>query len=208
MLDGDCVKRQIIARGLSAACTTPAPPGWLAGSFAMLSSSHSYLYVLFGTNHLPSDIFGETAGGTLQVGLFQANGSASVETITVFRTGTGDIRLRIPITRAMAIVTITLPLSRIAREGVLDGVVLQTGDTVAAAATSPKPARIDERRLVFTGAAQSGCHYRTADDDGCVMIPIDPFDHEVAVYTIALRPLGRDHFVPTGHRPVGGGSVR
>jgi len=94
----------------------------LAGSFAMLSPSHAYLYVLFGASRLPSDIFGETACRTLQVGLFRANGSASVETITVFRTGTGELRLRIPITRAMAISTIGLPLGRLARDGSdLDG---------------------------------------------------------------------------------------
>jgi FMN phosphatase YigB (HAD superfamily) len=196
MLDDDFVKTRIVARGLAAACTTLASPRWLAGSLAMVSPSHSFLYVLFGTNHLPSDIFGETACGTLQVGLFQTGGSASVETITVFCTGTGDIRLRIPITRAMAIVTITLPLGRIAHEAVLDGVVIQTGDTVAAAATSMNAVRIDEGRLVFTGIEQSGCHYRAADDDGCLMIPIDQLDEDFAVYTISLRPLGRDHSLP------------
>jgi len=199
MLDGAFVKSQIIARGLSATCTAPTPPTWLAGSFAMLSPSHAYLYVLFGANRLPSDIFGETACGSLQVGLFRANGSASVETITVFRTGTGDVRLRIPIARAMAITTIGLPLGRLAREGVLDGIVLQTGDTVAAATTSAKLVRIDENRLVFAGIEGAGCHYRASDDDGCAMIPIDGFEDDIAIYTVTLRPLNQDCLHPADH---------
>jgi len=165
----------------------------------MLSPSHAYLYVLFGANRLPSDIFGETACGSLQVGLFRANGSASVETITVFRTGTGDVRLRIPIARAMAITTIGLPLGRLAREGVLDGIVLQTGDTVAAATTSAKLVRIDENRLVFAGIEGAGCHYRASDDDGCAMIPIDGFEDDIAIYTVTLRPLNQDCLHPADH---------
>ena len=208
MLDGAFVRNQIIARGLSAACTALAPPTWLAGSFAMLSPSHSYLYVLFGANRLPSDIFGETACGTLQVGLFRANGSASVETITVFRTGSGDVRMRIPISRAMAITTIGLPLGRIAREGVLDGIVVQTGDTVTAAATHAKPLRIDEGRLVFAGIEGTGCHYRAPDDDGCLMIPIDPFEGDIAIYTIALRPLSHDRLLPAGRGDISGSGER
>jgi hypothetical protein len=189
MLDGALVRNQIIARGLSAACAGPTPPTWLAGSFATLSPSHAYLYALFGASRLPSDIFGETAAGRLQVGLFQANGSASVEAITVLRAGTGDVRLRIPITRAMAVTTIGLPLGRIAGEGVLEGIVIQTGHTVAAAANA-KPIRIDEGRLVFAaGIEGNGRHYRALDDDGCLMIPIDRFEHDVAIYTIVLRSL-------------------
>jgi FMN phosphatase YigB (HAD superfamily) len=200
MLDGTFVRDQIITRGLSAAFTALTPPAWLAGSFAMLSPSHAYLYVLFGASRLPSDIFGETACRALQVGLFRANGSASVETITVFRTGSGELRLRIPITRAMGISTIGLPLGRLAREGVLEGIIVQTGDTVAAAATSAKPVRFDEGRLVFAaGIDGSGCHYRASDDDGCLMIPIDRFEADIAIYTVALRSLSREHLLPTDY---------
>jgi hypothetical protein len=209
MLDGAFVRDQIDTRGLAAACTTLTPPTWLAGSFATLSPSHAYLYVLFGANRLPSDIFGETACRTLQVGLFQTNGAASVETITVFRTGTGELRLRIPIARAMAISTIGLPLGRLAREGVLDGIVVQTGDTVAAAAINAKLLRIDEGRLVFAaGIDGTGCHYRASNDDGCLMIPIDRFDDDIAIYTVALRPLSRAHILPADHSDARGNGER
>ena len=208
MLDAAFVRNQIIARGLSAACTAPAPPTWLAGSFAMLSPSHAYLYLLFGANRLPIDVFGETASGTLQVGLFQANGSASVETVTVFRVGTGDLRLRIPIARAMAVTTIGLPLGRLAREGILDGVMVQTGNTVTAA-TRAKPVRIDEGRLVFAaGIEGTGRHYRASDADGCVMIPIDRFEDDIAIYTVAQRPLNQGHRLPAGHGGAHGSGER
>ena len=38
------------------------------------------------------------------------NGDAAVETVTMFRTGLGELRLRIPVSRAMAIAMIALPL--------------------------------------------------------------------------------------------------
>ncbi|MCH3002765.1 hypothetical protein K3W91_14795, partial [Listeria monocytogenes] len=47
LLDANLINDCLIARGLSTACTAPAPPMWLAGSFAALSPSHAYLYTLF-----------------------------------------------------------------------------------------------------------------------------------------------------------------
>ncbi len=61
MLDGGFVRNLVIARGFSAACTASEPPMWLAGSFATLSPSHAYLYLLHGANRLPADVFGEDA---------------------------------------------------------------------------------------------------------------------------------------------------
>lgn len=109
MIDADFVRNQITARGLSAACTSAAPPMWLAGSFARLSPSHAYLYTLFGANRLPADVFEESACDTVQIGLFRANGEATLETATVHRTGLGELRVRIPVSRAMGIAMIVLP---------------------------------------------------------------------------------------------------
>lgn len=94
MLDGDFIRRQISARGLSAACTSTAPPMWLAGSFARLSPAYAYLYALFGANRLPADVFEESPSGPVQIGLFRAGGEATLETVTVHRTGLGELRVR------------------------------------------------------------------------------------------------------------------
>jgi FMN phosphatase YigB (HAD superfamily) len=195
MIDGDFVTDQMIARGIFGACASLAPPMWLAGSFAMLSPAHSYLYVLFGANRLPSDVFGETASGTIQVGLFRANGQASMETVTVFRTGSGELRLRIPIARAMAVSTIAVQLARFARQGIIDGVVIQTGESVADAAANPELMRVADSRLVYAGIERTGRHYHAPDDDGCLLIQTDRFDDEIAVYTIALRSLSHDRIL-------------
>ncbi|GCC47907.1 hypothetical protein chiPu_0031905, partial [Chiloscyllium punctatum] len=124
LLDANLINDCIIARGLSTACTAPAPPMWLAGSFAALSPSHAYLYTLFGANRLPANVFGEAQCGTLQVGLFGHDGQAALEPVSVYHTGLGDLRLRIPLSRRMAVATIALPLAKLTRHGMLHGITV------------------------------------------------------------------------------------
>jgi FMN phosphatase YigB (HAD superfamily) len=199
MLDGGFMRNLVIARGFPAACAVLEPPMWLAGSLAALSPSYAHLYVLYGTNRLPPDVYGETPCGRLKVGLFGAGGGASMEKVTVFLTGLNDLRLRIPISRAMGIATIALPLAGFAREGILHGVVVQTGETLSDAAKSEDPKRIAQGRLVYAGLDRSGDHYRAHDDDGCVLIPVDPTNDEIALYTVAFTSLSHDRILAARH---------
>lgn len=190
MLDGDFIRRQISARGLSAACTSTAPPMWLAGSFARLSPSHAYLYALFGANRLPADVFEESPSGPVQVGLFHAGGEATLETVTVHRTGLGELRVRIPVSRAMGIAMIALPLPGFAAEGLLHGVTLQIADDVRDAADSQEVIGIAAESLVYAGIQRSGDHYRAESADGCLLIPLVPMTKDIAIYSVAITPLG------------------
>nr|GAJ37002.1 hypothetical protein BDOA9_0162200 [Bradyrhizobium sp. DOA9] len=190
MIDGDFIRRQITARGLSAACTALAPPMWLAGCFARLSPSHAYLYALFGANRLPADVFGESPCDPVQIGLFHGNGEATLETVTVYRTGLGELRLRIPLSRAMGITTIALPLAKFAAEGLLHGVTVQSAATVRDAAESQDAIGIAADSLVYAGVRRNGAHYSTEDGDGCLLIPVAPMAQEIAVYSVAITPLG------------------
>lgn len=190
MTDGDFIRRQISARGLSAACTSTAPPMWLAGSFARLSPSHAYLYALFGANRLPADVFEESPSGPVQVGLFRTNGEATLETVTVHRTGLGELRVRIPVSRAMGIAMIALPLPRFAAEGLLHGVTLQTADDVRDAADSQVVIGITAESLVCAGIQRNGNHYRAESADGCLLIPVAPMTKDIAIYSVAITPLG------------------
>lgn len=190
LLDRDFVRNQITARGLSAACTSAAPPMWLAGSFARLSPSHAYLYALFGANHLPADVFEESPCGTVRIGLFGATGEATLATATVHRTGLGELRVRIPISRAMGIATIALPLPSFAPEGLLHGVTIQSGDDIRDAAESQDVIGIAAESLVYAGLQRNGEHYRAESDDGCLLIPAAPTRQDVTIYSVAITPLG------------------
>ncbi|MDA9510406.1 hypothetical protein XI09_38315 [Bradyrhizobium sp. CCBAU 11386] len=190
LLDERFVRDQITARGLSAACTAAAPPMWLAGSFAGLSPSYGYLYVLFGANRLPADVFEERPCRPVQVGLFRAGGDAALESVTVHRTGLGELRLRIPLSRTMGIAMIALPLAKFAPEGLLHGVTMQQGDDVRDAAESQDVVGIAAERLVYAGIRQSGDHYCAESDDGCLLIQVAPMTDDVAVYSVAITPLG------------------
>ena len=190
MLDVDFVRNQITARGLSAACASAAPPMWLAGSFARLSPSHAYLYTLFGANRLPANVFEESPCGTVQIGLFRTNGEAALESVTVRRTGLGELRLRIPLLRTMGIATIALPLPKFAPEGLLHGVTMQSGDDVRGAAESQDVISIAAESLISAGVQRNGAHYRSENEDACLLIPVAPMTQDIAVYSVAITPLG------------------
>lgn len=199
LLDSNFIRNQVTARGLTAACTSAAPPMWLAGSFAGLSPSYAYLYTLFGANRLPADVFEETPCGALQVGLFRAGGDASMETVTLYRTGLGEFRVRVPVSRAMAVAMIVVPVAKTARDGLLHAVTVQSGKTVRDAAESQDVTGIPLDRLTHAGLILKGASYHAADDEGCLLIPAGPTTQDIAVYTVAITPIGHTP-KPRGHR--------
>ncbi|WP_347952039.1 hypothetical protein [Bradyrhizobium sp. CER78] len=204
LLDAGFINDCIIARGLSTACTAPAPPMWLAGSFAALSPSHAYLYTLFGPNRLPANVFGEAQCGTLQVGLFGRDGQASLESVSVYHTGLGDLRLRIPLSRRMTVATIALPLAKLTRHGMLHGITVQYGESAAKAAENSNLKTIAEGRLMDTGLERFGRQFRAASEDGMLLIPVDGFEDDVAIYTIALTALDHDRILAIENRDGNG----
>ncbi|GKQ52748.1 hypothetical protein BRSPCE3_36030 [Bradyrhizobium sp. Ce-3] len=199
LLDASFVNDCIVARGLAAACTAPAPPMWLAGSLAALSPSHAYLYTLFGANRLPANVFGETPCGTLRVGLFRRDSQASLETVTVYHTGLGDLRLRIPLSHRMAVATIALPLAKLTRDGLLHGITIQYGESAAKAAESTNLTAVAEGRLIDAGLERRGRQFRAGTEDGMLLIPVDGFEDDVAIYTVALTALDHDRILALEH---------
>jgi FMN phosphatase YigB (HAD superfamily) len=190
LIETDLLKNRIIALGLAGTCAAKLEPCWLAGSFAALSASHAYLYLLFGANRLPSNVFGEAPCGELKIGLFAANGTASMQTITAYHSGQGELRVRIPIAQSMSVATIAVPLGKLAREGILHGVVLQSGDTVDKASRNLEATRLADDRLIFAGIERNGRHYQATHEEGCLLIPVDPPHGNVVIYTIMLTSLG------------------
>lgn len=189
LIDHSFVESQMIARGFTAACTVDDPPMWLAGSFASISPSYSYLYTLFAANRLSFDVYGEAACGTIDIGLFKADGSASMEAIRAYRSAFGEIRMRIPVSQAMGIAMIVLPLGRFAQSGLFHGVVVQTGDTVADAAKSIDVTALRDDRLVFSAIDRQGRHYHAPTEDGSLVISLERGKGPIAIYTVALTPL-------------------
>jgi hypothetical protein len=110
--------------------------------------------------------------------------------VTVHRTGLGELRLRIPLSRAMSIATIALPLPKFAAEGLLHGVTIQAGDDVGDAAESQDVIGIAAESLVHAGVQWNGAHYRIENEDACLLIPVAVMTHDVAIYSVAITPLG------------------
>jgi FMN phosphatase YigB (HAD superfamily) len=197
MIDSSFTNNAVIARGLTEAYAGSEPPMWLAGSFASLSPLQSYLYTLFGANRLSADVFGDAPCGTIEVGLFKADGAASMEAISLYRSGLGDLRIHVPIARKMNIAMIALPLAKFARAGILHGVVVRAGTNIDKASKSPDVKAIAFDTLVFGGMERNGRHYHASNDDGCLIIPVGPCENEVSVYTIAFTSLSHDRILST-----------
>ena len=122
--------------------------------------------------------------------MFRAGGEASLQAVTVHRTGVGELRIRIPVSRSMDIAIIALPLPKFAPEGLLHGVTIQTAEDVRAAAESHNVVGIAAESLVYAGIQRNGDYYRAESDDGCLLIPVAPMTGDIAIYTVAIMPLG------------------
>jgi FMN phosphatase YigB (HAD superfamily) len=189
MLDGNAIKNLEIARGLPVACTASHPPMWIAGSFASLSPALGYLYLLFGANRLPGQVFGDIKCAELQIGLFGSDGQATMAPISCYRTAVGSVRIRIPISRILGVKVIAVPIAKIAAEGILEGVTMQTGKNVQKASASDDVVDLPMAKLATAGIDLSGRAYRASNANGCLLITVDT-DAPVAIFSIALTPLG------------------
>jgi predicted HAD superfamily hydrolase len=198
MVDSKLLSQLEMARGLPAACAAPAPPMWLGGSFAGITPASGYLYMLFGANRLPGDIFGETKHTSIGVGLFGKDGAAAMEQVAVYRNGMGDFRVRVPLTRSMNIDTIAIPLAGIAKEAILRGVCVQHGTTAQQAAAGAAVEELAADRITTAGLDQLGSHYKAIDTDGCLLIKPAPLKSDVMILIVGLSPLDTNHMSPAG----------
>jgi FMN phosphatase YigB (HAD superfamily) len=189
MLDSAMIGRLQVVDGFPVTCTTPPPPMWLAGCFSGLSPAHAYLYLLFGANKLPPSIFGDVKADQIDIGLFAADGSASLQSLPVYRNGFADLRIRIAISARMRIRTIVVPIAKLATEGLIDGVFVQVGKDVQHASASRTPIEWPESQLRSAGLERSGRHFRATSADGCLIIEINPLDKPVVIFSIGVRPL-------------------
>jgi FMN phosphatase YigB (HAD superfamily) len=195
MVDRQFVSNLEIARGFPIACMAPAPPMWLSGSFASLTPANAYLYMLFGANRLPSNVFGEIKCATLQVGLFGKDGSASMEDVAVYRTANSDLRIRIPIAQSMKLDTIAIPVAKIVKEGVLRGVTVQHGKTIQAVTLSSEVADLPLSDVAMAGFERHGRYFRAIDPDACAILKLGTMPQPVMVLTLAISPLDGNRIV-------------
>lgn len=189
LLDGELLAARQVIRAFPDACTAGDPPMWLAGSFAALAPAQSFQYLLFGANLLPSDVFGDARCGQLDITLRTGSGSETSLPIACYRTGHGDIRIRIPLSRAMAVRTVGLPLGRLAMDAVVQGPFLQHGDSVDIAIHSNDILKLDGDEIRGEGIAWHGGHAAADHADAMLWIDLPAHAALVAVLSIGLTPL-------------------
>jgi hypothetical protein len=85
---------------------------------------------------------------------------------------------------------LAIPLPKFAAEGLLHGVTMQSAGEIREAAASQDVIGIAAESLVFAGMQRNGEHYRSDSEDGCLLIPVVPMAQEIAIYSVAITPLG------------------
>jgi FMN phosphatase YigB (HAD superfamily) len=190
LLDDSRLAAFQVTQSLPDACIARDPPMWLAGSFAAISPAQGFLYLLFGCNALPGDIFGDVRCGDIDIALVNAAGIASTVRAGCYRTGFGEMRIRIPLSRGMAIRSVTVPVARLAREAIVGGPFLQSGDSVKRALRDSNIMLVESPRLRHSGMTWSGRHYSADADDGALVIDLPASTAAVTVLSIGLTPLG------------------
>jgi len=102
----------------------------------------------------------------------------------------------------MAVKTIAVPVAKIALEGILRGVTAQAGTTIRKASRDPEVIRLPDDKLSAAGIERSGRYYRANDEDGCLLITVDPMSQPIIIFSVTLTSLS-DHRVRAMHA-VGG----
>lgn len=174
------------AKSLPQAFAPHTALGWAAAAAAGRSPLHGWLYALSAGLNLPADVAGDVPCGRIEVMLDGATTPQSV-TVTILRTGCGDIRLRVPLRRADAIRTLIVPAGPLPRRGTLSGAVLQSGATLAEAMQS-SGVRILDRIDGLDVALDRGL-YETISDDGLLLLHLPPVNDPFGVLTLTITPL-------------------
>jgi len=188
LLDAELLAARQVTQSLPDACTAADPPMWLAGSFAALAPAQSFLYLLFGCSLLPSDLFGDVKCGQVDVVLRDHKGGSTTVPVACYRNGFNDVRIRIPMSRSMAIRAIDVPLARLAAEGRISGPFLQSGTSIRLAAGSGEIRLLDRSGAGQDGLVWDGDRYAAARDDAVLSIAIPELTDTVAMLSIGVTP--------------------
>ncbi len=189
MADPAAAERFNVALALPSLCVASEPPMWMAGTMSALSPAHGFLYALFGVGHLPGDIFADARCGTLDVEAISAGSSRSFS-VSCFRCSFGDIRVRIPILRSLGMLAISIPLGRLMPEGLILGIAVQTGKTLADAASNRQVQNLARAARTGIGIALSGDHFQaTGTDADKLLIRLPVLGEAVGIVTMLVKPL-------------------
>lgn len=196
MVDPTAADRYHVAMALPTFCRVPEPPMWLAGTMTSLSPVQGFLYALFSAGHLAGDVFADAKCGSIDVKAIAAGATKSFA-VSCFRTSHGDIRIHIPVPRSFGALALAVPLGRIAPEGIIAGMTIQSGDTVAAAMEDREVRHLVPNAWTASGVEFFGNHYRVDQiEEHQLLLQVPVLRRDVGLITMLIRPhavIGRPH---------------
>jgi FMN phosphatase YigB (HAD superfamily) len=187
MIDPMAADRYHVALALPTFCAMPEPPMWLAGTMTSLSPAQGFLYALFSAGHLAGDIFADAKCGSIDVKAIAAGATRSFA-VSWFRTSNGDIRIHIPVPRSFGTLALAVPFGHVAPEGVLAGITIQNGDTVAEAMQDRDVKHLKPGAWTASGVEFFGDHYRVDSvQEHQLLLQVPVLSREIGLITILIR---------------------
>jgi len=99
------------------------------------------------------------------------------------------MRIRIPLSRSMAIRAVTVPVARLAREAIVSGPYLQGGASVRQALGDSRIVLLEAAKVGRSGMTWSGRYYSADADDGALVIELPAPTAAVTMLSIGLTPI-------------------
>jgi FMN phosphatase YigB (HAD superfamily) len=196
MADPGAVTDLSVAAALPLVCAANAPPMWMGASMSALSPAHGFLYALHGAGRLPGDLFADIGCGHVEAGLVTGSGQRVVPA-ACYRTGLADLRVRIPLKPEWKAQGLAIPLGRLAAEGVIRGVAVQTGQTAREAMSDREIRSLPARSWCGHGIDLDGRYFR-AGTGGVLLITLPALSAPVTIVSLLLTPMeDRLRDVPT-----------
>jgi FMN phosphatase YigB (HAD superfamily) len=189
LLDTRLMDAVPVTRSLPDTCVARYPAMWLAGSFAAMSPAQGFLYLLFGCKSLPGDLFGDIKCGELDVTLIDRRGQSSAVSVATYRNAFGEMRIRVPVSRSMAVRSIVLPVGRLAVEAIVSGPYLQSGATVARAIGDDRIVPLAPSCVRHAAMTRSGRYYCSEGDAGTLTVDLPEPISAVSVLSLGLAPI-------------------
>lgn len=193
LADQSSAADRLSAWSFSEAAAMPAPPMWMAGSFAAVAPVNGFSYLMAGCGLLPREIYDDIPCGQVEVTLVDKTVARNVKT-NCRRTGNNDLRLLIPLSREQGIEAVAIPIGQLSTRGLLRAVTFQQHDNLLLDHAAADVTRVPFDRLHAVSASFDGDLF-TSEADGKLVIMLPPLEAKYGIVSILLSPL-------SGGRPM------
>lgn len=176
------------AMAMPAAMRAEAPPMWLGGSMAAMSSLTSCAYGLSAFGLPTSDVLADQVVKRFQASIIK-DGQSIACPASCLITATGDLRLRIPVLQRHTGSTIAIPLANFLQHGLIRSLAVQHGDGIGQAMATSDVELADGACISGLHCRIDGMQFTALDDDAYLLLAVPASLEKISLVSITVLPL-------------------